>query len=178
MNIAYVQLTYSWFYHHSKEPQNLLLEFLKSIAHDYRSDQQAKDFIPDLLQLKVPLLFVAENEPRAGDVGDTFSSFLHEYIRRNNLRPVITNKIKDTLSCVTDNEQYAFHGIVLNVLHSVSIFNVSIFNVCMCVKTVCFRLSFMCQYFLVISDHISWFQDDFILNSATSSWLLSIFLIL
>ena len=127
-----------------------MLEFLKSIAHDYRSDQRAKDFIPDLLQLKVPLLFVAENEPRAGDVGDTFSSFLQEYILRNNLRPVITNKIKDTLSCVTDNEQYAFHGIVLNVLHSVSIF-----NVCMCVKIVCFRLSFMCQYFLVISDYIS-----------------------
>ena len=129
MNIACVRLTYSSFYHHSKEPQNHLLEFLKSVADDYRSDQRAEDFIPDLLQLKVPLLFAVKNEPGAGGgshVGDTFSSFLHDYILRNNLCHVITNKIKDTLSDVTDNEQYAFHGIVLNVLHSVSIFNVSI----------------------------------------------------
>ena len=128
-------MTSSSFYHHSKEPQNHLLEFLKSVADDYRSDQRAKDFIPDLLQLKVPLLFAAENEPGAGggsQVGDTFSVFLHEYTRRNNLCPVITNEIMDTLRYVTDNEQYAFHGIVLNVLHSVSIF-----NVCACV---CCRL--------------------------------------
>ena len=107
-----------------------MLEFLRSLAERYKLDQRAKDFIPDLIQLDVPLLFVAENEPgiEGGNlVGDKFSSFLHDYIQRNNLRPVIMNKIQDILGYVTDNEQYMFHWIVLNVLQSVSI------NVCVCV---------------------------------------------
>ena len=106
------------------------MEFLKSVAERYRLDERAGDFIPDILQLKVPLLFAADAEPipEGGNrVGDKFSLFLRDYIQRNNLRPVIMNKIQDILGYVTDNEQYMFHWIVLNVLQSVSI------NVCVCV---------------------------------------------
>ena len=113
----------SSFYHHSKESQNHLLEFLKSVADDYKSHKRAEDFIPHLLQLKVPLLFAAENEPGAGDgshVGEIFSSFLREYILRHNLHPMIMKRIKDILSYICDNN--AFHGIVLNVLQLVSVF--------------------------------------------------------
>ena len=88
-------------------------------------DQRAKDFIPDLLQLDVPLLFAAENEPGievGGNlVGERFSSFLHDYIQRNNLCPAIMSKIENILSHVADNEQHIIHRIVLNVLQSVSV---------------------------------------------------------
>ena len=102
-----------------------MLEFLRSLAERYKLDQRAKDFIPDLIQLDVPLLFVAENEPgiEGGNlVGDKFSSFLHDYIQRNNLCPAIMSKIEDILNVVADNKQHNIHRIVLNVLQSVSVF--------------------------------------------------------
>ena len=101
-----------------------------SVAESYRSNKRAGDFIPDVLQLNVPLLFAAENEPGAGDVshvGDIFSSLLREYIQRNNLQPVIMNKIRDIIGYITDKKQHAFHWIVLNVLQLVSM------RVCVCV---------------------------------------------
>ena len=107
-----------------------MLEFLRSLAECYKLDQRAKDFIPDLIRLDVPLLFAAENEPgkEGGNlVGKKFSSFLHEYIQRNNLCPAIMSKIEDILSYVADNEQHNIHCIVLNVLQSVSVF------MCVCV---------------------------------------------
>ena len=113
------------------------MEFLKSVAERYRLDERAGDFISDILQLKVPLLFAAETEPApegGNRVGDKFSFFLREYIQRNNLRPVIMNKIQDILGYFTDNEQYMFHWIVLNVLQSVSM------CVCLCV-CVCLFMS-------------------------------------
>ena len=107
-----------------------MLEFLRSLAERYKLDQRAKDFIPDLLQLEVPLLFVAENEPgiEGGNlVGEMFFSFLLEYIQRNNLHPAIMSKIEDILNYVADNEQHNIHRIVLNVLQSVSVF------MCVCI---------------------------------------------
>ena len=124
------------FYPHSfqnEEPQTHLLEFLKSVAESYRSNKRAGDFIPDVLRLNVPLLFAAENEPGAGDgslVGDMFSSFLREYIQRNNLHPVIMNKIQDIIGYIADKKQHAFHWIVLNVLQLVSM----CVSVCVCLR--------------------------------------------
>ena len=101
-----------------------MLEFLRSLAERYKLDHRAKDFIPDLFQLDVPLLFAAENQPgiEGGNlVGEKFFSFLLEYIQRNNLCPAIMSKIEDILSYVADNEQHNIHRIVLNVLQSVSV---------------------------------------------------------
>ena len=121
------------------------MEFLKSVAERYRLDERAGDFIPDILQLKVPLLFATEIEPApegGNRVGDKFSSFLREYIQRNNLRPVIMKKIQDILGYVTDNEQYMFHWIVLNVLQSVSMCVCVCVGVCVCTcMCVCVSLS-------------------------------------
>ena len=80
-----------------------LLEFLQSVAVCYLKQCRAKDFILDLLQLDVPTLFVSESEGStstlqsdivAGSVSDEFSTFLSEYIQRNNLRKAILANVE------------------------------------------------------------------------------------
>ena len=69
----------------------------------YLKQCRAKDFILDLLQLDVPTLFVSESEGStstlqsdivAGSVSDEFSTFLSEYIQRNNLRKAILANVE------------------------------------------------------------------------------------
>ena len=85
--------------HHHKS----LLEFLKSVGSSYQTQGRATDFVLDLLVLNVPSLFVADCEGStstlqsdilAGSVSENFSTFLSEFIQRNNLRKPILERIK------------------------------------------------------------------------------------
>ena len=83
-----------------------MLDFVIKVAGTYRKDQRASDFIPDLLQLRVPNLFSSSSEPGAdkrGLIKERFSDFLKSYIRRNNLRPVIMTRIQDILGVVSED---------------------------------------------------------------------------
>ena len=80
-----------------------LLEFLQSVAVSYLKQCRAKDFVLDLLQLDVPKLFASECEGStstlqsdiaAGSVSDEFTTFLSEYIQRNDLRKAILANVE------------------------------------------------------------------------------------
>ena len=61
-----------------------------------------------------------------GLIEDRFSRFLQEYIRRNNLRPVIMKRIQEILVLVSEDRQTMFHWTVLNVLRLVSLYKYNI----------------------------------------------------
>ena len=115
--------------HSSEELQNYVLDFITRVSQSYRKNYRSCDFITDILQLKVPNLFSSTSEPGADDMGlieDRFSRFLQEYIRRNNLRPVIMKRIQEILVLVSEDRQTMFHWTVLNVLRLVSLYKYNI----------------------------------------------------
>ena len=108
--------------HSSDDLQGYILDFIIRVANVYRKDQRSCDFIPDILQLKVPNLFSPDNEEQEqGPVADKFSEFLKAYIQRNQLRPVIMRRIQEILHPVSEDKQMAFHWIVLSIVQSVCV---------------------------------------------------------
>ena len=80
-----------------------LLDFLTSVASAYLKDKRQKQFVTDLLQLKVPKLFAVEEgedeEVRKEDlqVATKFSAFLKSYILRHALKHSLLNQMTDIL---------------------------------------------------------------------------------
>ena len=107
------------------EHQHHLLTFLCKVGDRYKETGRSKEFIPDLLQLNVPQLFIipadANQEMEEASVGQKFSSFLKSYIQRNNLQSVILDNMQTILSKFTDKSDINFHWIILSVLQSVSL---------------------------------------------------------
>lgn len=63
-------------------------DFLQSVARQYQESGRAKDFILDLLVIKVNRLLAIEpgDEEAGGEVQRNFKGFLQDFIRRNALK--------------------------------------------------------------------------------------------
>ena len=70
-------------------------EFLQSIAIKYQEDRRARDFVVDLVKIRVPrLLAIEPGEEKAGsEVQTSFKQFLQSYIRRNALKHTLLTHI-------------------------------------------------------------------------------------
>ena len=66
---------------------SFILDFLQSVAKRYQGSGRAKNFVLDLLAIRVPNLFAIERgEEAAGEeVQKNFKTFLQDFIRRNDL---------------------------------------------------------------------------------------------
>lgn len=84
-----------------------LLDFLQSVAtQGYQADKRQKEFVLDLLQLKVPKLFAVEEgcedltDYMDKEVAKKFTSFLRIFINRNALKHSILIQMTAILVCM------------------------------------------------------------------------------
>ena len=97
-----------------------LLDFLKSVADSYLVDKRQKEFVLDLMQLKVPKLFAIEEgaedpedvEKEDVEVGKQFTIFLRSYINRNALKHSILTQMTSLLVRTMSRVHYSIYCLI------------------------------------------------------------------
>lgn len=81
-----------------------LLDFIKTVGHQYVKDGCSHNFILDLLAIKAPKLFSlpedTKNRPVAVKVQSDFSDFLQSYINQNSLKIGLLQSMNEILVCI------------------------------------------------------------------------------
>lgn len=131
-------LTLSQCSHSTDTIQHFILEFTMKVSEKYRKAQNSRDFILDILKLNVPNLFSSTGEPEENGipVEDRFVKFLRDYIQRNNLRPVLIERIQEILSLVSEEKPTIYHWMILDVVQQVStctLYTCTYMYVCVCI---------------------------------------------
>ena len=72
-----------------------ILNFLQSVAQRYNETGRAKNFVLDLLAIRVSKLFAIEpgEEAAGAEVQKNFKTFLQNFIRRNALKPPLLSNM-------------------------------------------------------------------------------------
>ena len=78
-------------------------DFLQSVAKRYQENGRARDFVLDLLRVKVNKLLAVEPgeyEAAGAEVQRNFRGFLQDFIRRNALKLALLREMKYIMVCI------------------------------------------------------------------------------
>ena len=98
-----------------------LLDFLRSVAASYVTDERQKEFVLDLLQWNMPKLFAVKEgadevtEKKDVEVARNFSIFLRNFINRNALKHSILIQLPDVLVCICVHLIYPY--LYVNIIY-------------------------------------------------------------